>query len=342
MTPIDPMLPYAHSGPAAVGRIRSELDDFVVDEILGFDPCGEGEYVFVRIEKRNRLTESIARLLAKFAGVRQRDVGFAGLKDKFARTIQWFSVPVPVDTNPDWSLLNDATCRVLKVERHRRKLKRGALSGNRFVILLRELEGDRQRIDESLSSIRRLGVPNYFGPQRFGRRGQNLSGAIALFTSNRSNCDRFRRGIYLSAARSHVFNQILASRVVQQNWNYACVGDAMVLDGSNSYFQVETLSKDIHHRTRVGEIHPTGALWGDGSNDVTGDALKLERRVMNENRSICQGLERFGVKMGRRSLRQIPDGLDWQFVGSDRLSLTFSLPFGGYATSVIRELVKTE
>jgi len=335
-------LPYAHSGPAGTGKLRVEIDDFIVDEVLGFDLSGEGEHVFLQIEKRNCLTESIAQNLAKFVGVRRRDVGFAGLKDKFAKTTQWFSVPVPFDVDLDWSRLNDVTRKVLRVERHRRKLKRGALSGNRFEILLRNLEADLQRIENILNSIRNVGVPNYFGPQRFGRCGQNISGAVALFKSRKSIGDRFKRGMYLSAARSHVFNLILATRVDRQDWNYACCGDAMMLHGSNSYFRIDEPTDEINQRTMAGKIHPTGAMWGIGPSDVTGDMLGLEKRVVSENRLLCDGLESNGVKMARRSLRLMPNSLDWQFIGSDSLKLTFSLQSGGYATSVLRELIDTE
>ena len=335
-------LPYAHSGPAGVGRLRVEIDDFVVDEMLGFEPSGEGEHVFLRIEKRNRQTESIAQNLARFVGVRRRDVGYAGLKDKFARTIQWFSVLVPFDVNPEWSRFNDATVEILRVERHCRKLKRGALLGNRFKILLRNLEADRQQTENILLSIRNVGVPNYFGPQRFGRYGQNILAAVTLFKSPQSIRNRYKRGIFLSAARSCVFNLILAARVNRQNWNYACCGDAMILHGSNSYFRIDTLTDEINQRTKAGKIHPTGAMWGIGPSDVSGEILGLENQVVSENRLLCDGLEANGLKMARRSLRLMPNFLEWQFMGSDSLKLTFTLPPGGYATSVLRELIDTE
>ncbi len=330
-------LPCCHGGPSGEGRLRSSDQDFVVTERLSFELSGEGEHVCLQIRKRGANTDYVAGQLARFAGVARRDVGYAGLKDRHAVTTQWFSVRLPVRSDPDWQALPFQEMEILQIGRHARKIKRGALAGNDFQLVIRGCTGDRDRLEEILQCIRQYGVANYFAEQRFGHHGRNLQGALQLFQGRR--CSRQQRSMYLSAARSLLFNQILARRVENGTWDQAVPGDAMAFAGSRQYFKSGLPDQELMERVGSGKIHPTGALWGIGDSDVSADALAIEQSVVADYAEFTQGLEQFGVEMARRALRVNVENLQWWFLGETDLQLHFSLPSGSYATAVVRELM---
>ena len=331
-------LAYAFGGPAGKGRIRTAINDFIVDEALGFEPTGEGEHAFLQIEKRGENSERVAQRLARYAGVPKVAVGYAGMKDRNAITTQWFSVQLPGREAPDWRGIENEMIRVLRSCRHNRKLKKGALTGNRFRITVRGLTASHETVLQRLNSMAEQGVPNYFGPQRFGRDGQNVSKAIALFQGQRVR-DRHRRGLYLSAARSYLFNRILSERVVLGSWNRALAGDAMMLNGTQRYFKTDVATEELRQRVESGDIHPTGPLWGTGDFDVSGAVSSLEIGIAERHEVLCRGLEEQGVAIARRSLRLPLSDFRWDFPEEGCLLLTFFLPTGGYATAVLRELI---
>lgn len=328
--------PHAYGGPSGAADFKSIPDDFIVEEILGFEPEGSGEHIFLLIEKVGENTEYIARLLARHAEVRQRDIGYAGLKDRHARTRQWFSVWLPGKADPDWQALESEQLKILQSLRHPRKLKRGVLDGNRFEITLRHWHGDRLQTERQLEQIQRQGYPNYFGEQRFGHHGQNLDRCLEMFAGRRVKPEQ--RSLYLSAARSYLFNLILAQRVNQGNWNLGLPGDVFKLDGSNSQFHAEVIDDILRQRLASGDIHPTAALFGKGGNTVSGDALLLEQQVFAEYPQLCEGLLKAGLEQDRRAMRVKPDQLAWH-VEEDVLRLNFVLPAGSYATGLLREIV---
>jgi tRNA pseudouridine13 synthase len=334
-------LPYAYGGPAALGQIKSEPDDFIVDEILGFEPCGEGEHVFLRIEKRGENTDYVARQLARFVEAPKQAVSYAGMKDRHGRTAQWFSVHLPGKRELDWTAFNSPTRTVLAALRHNRKLKKGALAGNRFEITVRGLQGDRERVDEILHRIGREGVPDYFGMQRFGHDGRNLAQAQALFRGELRVKDRSLRGIYLSAARSFIFNQVLARRVADGSWNRAIPGDVFMFTGSHSFFK-DGVTPEIEERIQTLEIHPSGPLWGKGESHASDQALHIETEMATAHALFCEGLARSGMEMARRPLRLALGDLQWDYPAAGSLRLRFSLPAGAYATAVLREAVRFE
>ena len=187
--------PRAHGAPVLAARMRVTPEDFDVTEIAGFDASGAGEHLLLTIEKRGVNTAFVARLLAEWAGVDERAVGYAGLKDRHAVTRQRFSVQLPGREAPDIAVLerSDAatgqSLRVLERARHARKLPRGALVGNRFVLVLRDVEGDAVAIEARLQAIAARGVPNYFGVQRFGHGGGNVDKARRMFAGMRVRRD---------------------------------------------------------------------------------------------------------------------------------------------------------
>jgi len=334
-----PRWPYAYGQPASTGTLRAQPEDFIVTEQLAFEPSGGGEHVFLYIEKIGENTEYIARLLARHANVRQRDIGYAGLKDRHAVTRQWFSVWLPgkPGNGPDWALLNSGQLHVLHTIRHARKLKRGVLAGNHFQITVRDWQGDIGTLTRQLEQIKSHGIPNYYGEQRFGHQGQNVNKALAMFEGAKTG--REQRSLYLSAARSFLFNQLLARRVQQQNWNRALNGDTYVLDRTNSCFKSAQADDGINRRLNIGDIHPSGVLWGKGNADVADDAWQLEQDIIATYPALAAGLAAVGVDRNRRALRANVFDLQWSFVTGEVLELNFSLPAGSYATAVLREVV---
>ncbi|HEC19777.1 MAG TPA: tRNA pseudouridine(13) synthase TruD [Gammaproteobacteria bacterium] len=329
-------------GPSiASAHIRSCAEDFRVDEELSFAPDGEGEHLLLQVRKRNRNTDQVARQLARHAGVRARDVGYCGLKDRVAVTTQWFSLWLPGMPDPDWSSLEDEEVQILAQVRHRKKLPRGALRANHFTLVLREVQGEREALERRLQTISEQGVPNYFGEQRFGRNGSNLQAAQAMFAGRRVK-DRHLRGLYLSAARSFLFNEVLAVRVRESNWNQVLPGEALMLAGSRSFFVADEIDDDIKRRFAEGDVQPSGPLWGRGSLPSQADAAILEQRALDSHGVFREGLESAGLRQERRALRLPVNALQWRWHAEGKdMQLRFTLPAGCYATAVLRELIST-
>lgn len=328
----------AHGEAALTARIRSVPEDFAVDEIDAFVASGAGEHLLLTVEKRGMNTAFAAKRIAAWAGVAESAIGYAGLKDRHALTRQRFSVWIPKKIAPDIDTLQSEDLRVLEHAWHSRKLPRGALAGNRFALTLREVEGDTAAIEARLNAIAERGVPNYFGEQRFGRGGDNVSKALSMFAGRR--VAREERGHLLSAARSELFNRVLAARVAASCWDTGLDGEVWVLDGSRSVFGPEPWSDMLAERLARFDIHPSGPLWGRGELRTQADARALELATLDDEhlRALREGLERAGMDQERRALRLRPEGLDFDWPEPGVLRLRFSLPAGCYATTVLAEL----
>ena len=331
---LDP--PRAHGAPLSPGRLRAEPADFIVEEQLGFEPAGAGQHVLLRVRKRDANTQWVARELARACGCRPLDVGYAGLKDRRAVATQWFTVPQSKISPEDWVGKGSGEYEVLEAHRHSRKLPRGALAGNRFVIRIRGTAIDDASLASRLVELEARGVPNYFGPQRFGRGGANLrrigEDVRALAQSE--------RGFVLSAARSLVFNAVLAERVTDGSWERLEPGDLANLDGRASHFRVEAVDEAIAERSTRLDIHPTGPLWGRGTPPSSGRVLELEQRVASGLTAACDLVVRAGMDQERRSLRLPVHDLRWRRDpdAADAITLEFRLGRGAYATVVLREI----
>ena len=337
MTSSESELPRAYGTPPLTATLRSAPEDFRVEEILGYDADGEGEHALLWVEKREANTDWVARELARFAGVSPVNVGYAGLKDRHAVTRQAFTVQLPGKADPDWNAFPHAEVKVLASTRHKRKLKRGALRGNRFVLVLRDVRGDRERAEEVLNNIATRGVPNYFGEQRFGREGGNVAQARAMFAGRR--VDRDKRSILLSAARSHIFNGVLAARVERDAWDKPLEGEIWSLAGSRSWFGPEPFDDVLATRLAQGDIHPSGPLWGQGDSPAIGAAGELEREVSSTFNDLAVGLAAARMDQERRPLRLLAKEFRWRWLDDEALELSFELPAGAYATVVVRELI---
>ncbi len=328
--------PYAHGGPVAKGILREYAEDYIVDEIPLLEPDGQGEHVWLKIRKRHTNTDFVAKQLQKLAGVKSMAVSYAGMKDRHALTTQWFSVHLPTIEEPDWQSLASDEIEILEVKRHSRKLRRGTLLGNRFTIQVRDIDVDNDTLMQRADAIKQHGVPNFFASQRFGHAGGNLNKASAMFEGDR-RIKRHQRSLYLSTARSLLFNYILAERVNAGSWNTLQLGDICLRTGRRGFFAVEVLDDELQQRLASGEIHPTAPLWGQGVLPVTHAIKELEEKIPVEFPSWCEGLEKAGLKMERRELRLVPEDFLIE-QNQDGVKFSFSLPAGCYATSVIREL----
>lgn len=333
----------AYGSPlAGRGVLRSEPADFLVEECCDVDFDSAGEHVWVHVEKVDWTTPQLAEAWARALGIAPRMVGYSGLKDRHALTRQWLSFPWPIkQALPDWPALPG--CRVLAAHRHGRKLRRGTHRANRFAIRVRETGGlDEARLATRVAQLRAGGVPNYFGPQRFGRGGRNIALSRALFDGRRMS--RARRGFALSAARALLFNCVLDARIRAGAWPGPLPGDVFMLDGSRSLFASDADAADhadLVRRVGEGDIHPTGPLPGRTDEKAlrpSGPAGDMERGVLADWAAFVAGLARAGVAADRRPLRVAVDDLEVR-AGQDDLHLSFALPPGAYATSIIRELV---
>ncbi len=333
------ILPYVDGSPQLQGRLRTAPEDFQVREELDFTLDGAGEHAWLWVRKRGANTEWVAKRLAERAGVSAREVSYAGLKDRHAVTEQWFSVHLPGKVDPDWETDPHPDFTVLNAVRHSRKLRRGALSGNAFRITVRDLEGDPAELAARLERIAADGVPNYFGEQRFGREAGNLERAAAMLSGREKVRDRHQRGLYLSAARSALFNAVLAQRVVEGNWNVALPGEVLMLAGSHSIFAAEEVDDTIRQRVAAFDVHPTGPLWGAGELRSSGPVRELEEATAATWPIFRDGLAAAGLTQERRALRLIVGDTKLEFPEARTAVLDFRLPAGAYATTVLRELL---
>jgi len=318
--------------------LRGVPEDFVVEEELGFAPAGSGSHLLLKVRKRNANTQWVARELARRAGCRPAEAGYAGLKDRRAVAVQWFSVPRPRSA-VNWQQPPGADYEVLEVHPHTRKLPRGALSGNRFAVRIRTPEGDgaelAARLAPRLAVIGQRGVPNYFGAQRFGRDAGNLQ---RLGTPR--PLAPHERGFVLSAARSVIFNALLAARVADGSWERLRAGDVAGLDGRGSVFRVDLVDAALLERCARLEIHPTGALWGEGCPASGGEVLELETAVAARHPDAAAACAAARMAQERRGLRLRVHELRCE-VEAHAVRVHFRLARGCFATAVLAELIES-
>lgn len=333
-------LPRAHGELLGRATLRAVPEDFVVIEELGFEPEGEGEHAFLYLEKRGLNTAELQQRLADLSGIPLVDISFSGLKDRHALTRQWFSVRLAGRPEPDWSALEVAgEVRVLDLTRHPRKLRRGVHRGNRFELHLRDCDAEPEALAARLQCLREQGVPNYFGEQRFGRGGNTERQARDWAARSGRRVSRGRRGLYLSALRASLFNRLLARRVEAGSWNQLEAGDVGMLHGSRSLFPCPEVDAELARRCASGDLHPGLPLWGRGK--VLQSEAQWQRQLawLEEDLALCRFLEAQGLQLDWRRTRLWPDDFSWQFCDDGGLRLGFSLGPGGYATSVLAELV---
>jgi tRNA pseudouridine13 synthase len=329
--------PRAHGTPLPAATFKAAPEDFHVEERLSFEPSGNGPHWLLRVEKRGANTRWVAAEIARLAGVAAGDVGYAGLKDRHAVAVQWFSVPAAARAADFWTAVSTNEFKVLEACANSRKLKIGALSGNRFRIRLHDVTWPRAELESKLDALRVHGVPNYFGPQRFGREGYNLDRIVAWMQTGAVPRGRAERSFTISAARSLVFNAVLARRVEAGDWSQLAPGDLASLDGSGSHFPVVAVDDELRRRLAEFDIHASGPLWGSGQPASQGHALQHELAVSAEFAAVTGLLSGEGLSQERRALRCAVRELCVERDAST-LTLSFLLGRGQFATSVLREI----
>lgn len=330
--------PYRFGQPEQSALFKAEPSDFLVVENLGFEPSGDGEHVFVYLRKTGENTAWIAKKLAEYCNIPVSSVSWAGLKDRHAVTEQWFGLHIPGKITPDLSGFNSDSVSILRTTRHHKKLRPGVLVGNSFCIRLRELQKNLA-IDHRLQQISELGVPNYFGHQRFGRGGYNLEAAAQMFGGRRVN-DRHKRAMYLSAARSYIFNSLVAARVSADKLFTPISGDYLLAaNGDHCVYDANSTDRSVSLRLQYGDLVTSAPLWGRGDNKATGKGLAWETEQLQPFSEWLVALEKAGMQFERRSAVLKPQNLCWRWLDESALEIRFSLSSGCYATSLLRELV---
>ena len=347
-----PETPAAWGEPLFRAQFKMLPADFLVSEVLNIEFDGQGEHLYLHIEKTSVNTDEIVELLAKVFQVESKAIGFAGMKDRHAVTTQWFSVVTP--SNEDLltqTLLEfstaDKAARLLEAHRHSRKLRRGAHSANKFVITLKDIEPIpddsnstfKSSVNERIASIEQFGFPNYIGPQRFGFGGQNFSRACQWFRQPKKRASRQQRSLWLSAARSAVFNQVCAERVRSNSWQQLLHGEPAVLDGSKSFFDTSNSTKsELDQRIATFDIHTSAPWWGRGATPAKAGCLDFEDAALAEFEEVLTGLEKAGLSQERRAIRTRAVELQARWVNDSTLELSFLLSPGVFATTLLCEL----
>ena len=357
---LDWRVPYLTNDlPGIGGVIRNAPEDFIVDEVPAYAPCGEGEHTYFRVEKRNITTMQLVRQIAEKLKLPPHAISYAGLKDACAVARQTFSVQfVPVETVEALELQN--AC-VLWVNRHRNKLRVGHLRGNRFTLCIRGVVPDAQaRAAAILEVLSRHGVPNAYGPQRFGNRGDNAVAGFQLLQGeagqNRDagqnqgaalqamgihHLSRGLRELFLSSLQSALFNQVVAHRINDGTVDTVISGDVARKEDTGGVFTVDDVAAD-RLRADAWEISATGPIYGYKMMEAQGTAGGIEQRILAEAGLTLDDFRVINERGLRRPLRFNPAGLTWQVEGAGQVRLSFFAPKGSFATVVLRELMKTD
>ncbi len=329
-------LNYLLGKPQQAGRLKAEFADFIVQEELGYPLAGEGEFVAVKVRKTNANTLFVGEQLAKFVGISAKNMSYAGLKDRHAVTEQWFCLHLAGKETPDFSAFECEGVEILEVTRHNRKIRTGALEGNYFELLLRDVE-ETDELKQRLNQLQAVGFPNYFTEQRFGRDGHNLTQAQRWASGEISVKDRKKRSFYLSAARSEVFNLVVSQRIADQQMQTILSGDYLQLAGSNSFFEVK--EEDLvqsQQRLDENDVLLTAPLIGENSLEQNGN--EREKAIVAQHENLISLMKKERMNAARRAMLCKPQDLRWQFE-PEGLRLTFFLNSGSYATGLVRELI---
>ncbi|PSU52494.1 tRNA pseudouridine(13) synthase TruD [Photobacterium aphoticum] len=331
---------WLYGKPSCQGRIKVEPEDFVVKENLGFAFAGTGEHFMVKIRKTGENTKYVVNELAKACGVKSRDVSWAGLKDRHAVTEQWLSVHLPGKADPDLSAFEaeHPGVEVLETARHDKKLRPGDLVGNAFQLRLRDLDQPEEVIAR-LAQIREHGVPNYFGEQRFGHNGNNVTKARAWGNDEFRVRDKSKRSFYLSAARSWMFNQVLSARIENNTVRSVMAGDWLESEADPRGMLVATVTDSIQQDVDAGRLSITAPMMGDNALPTTADAQAFEMAIVEQEPALLKLIRDNRMRHERRPLLLKPEQVEWQHDG-DTITVSFALPAGCFATAVVREMMQ--
>lgn len=339
MTDILAELAYLHGKPTSKAKIKAIPEHFVVRENLGFEFSGTGEHLMVRIRKTGENTSFVANELAKVCGVKSKDVGWAGLKDRHAVTEQWLSIHLPKSETPDFSSFEEQypSIQILETARHNRKLRPGDLIGNDFEITLSEVT-DADDVESRIKQVIESGVPNYFGAQRFGRDGSNLSEARRWGRDNVRTRNQNKRSLYLSTARSWIFNHIVSTRLINGVFNKLILGDIVTKPDSTITVDQANIAV-LQAELSSGSISLTAALAGDNALPTKENALETEQAIVDAEPDLMALIRGNRMRHDRRDVLLKPRDLSYE-IKDNLVVLSFSLSSGSFATSIVRELIE--
>jgi len=335
----EPPVAYPELPPVG-GKLGPDPEDFLVDEVPAYAASGKGEHQYVQVQKRLLTTPELVRRLAKAVGMNERDVGYAGLKDKYAVTTQWLSLATKTAISPELPLGEGVT--ILAVTRHDNKLRTGHLLGNRFTITLVGVhEQAFERASQIAARLRGNGLPNYFGAQRFGHAGRNLPDALSWLARGGRGRNRFEQKLFPSVIQSELFNRYLSARVALGT-DRLLNGEVVRLEGAGAMFRVDDLEKE-QPRFGARDLHLTGPMLGPKMRPAAADALALEQRLTAElglDEPMLGALGREAPGTRRDLFAPLPDLVIEPVTdrAEPALRLSFTLPAGGYATEVLRQL----
>lgn len=334
---------YPYGRPTISGLFKSQATDFIVTENLGFEPSGEGEHLFLWIEKSMLTTHELIEHVARDFSVKARDVGYSGLKDKLAITKQWLSLYLPGQMN-SLTLPEISKYKIISHAWHHKKLRPGTHRSNQFEAIIRGVKTLPDTSYQQLELIQNQGMANYFGQQRFGQKDDNVARALHAFTNARRarKLSRSKKSMYLSSLRSFLFNSILSRRIGLEYWDKPMPGDVFMLCGSQSIFY-EPLSNVLLERIKKFDLSSTVSLYGSGKQLLQDDALALESKVVTEYESIKNCLIQQSSKLQMRATRVAVQGLSVDHdVGAETLHVKAGLPRGSYFTSLLAHFVDTD
>lgn len=329
--------------PGTGGLIKQRSEDFVVEEVPLYDPCGEGPHLYVTLERQEWTTAQVAARLATLFGVSRQDLGWAGLKDKLAVATQTFSIPWPLAQpieDVSGRIEAETPFRVIRSARHGNKLKTGHLRGNRFTMLLRDTGPDALARALAVAAVlQQRGVPNFFGEQRFGYGFGNIGDGAAILLQGRRVSPAKRR-LLVSAYQSAVFNWWLCERIERFGFDRLLDGDIAKKRDSGALFDVVDADLEAP-RLRAGAIHYTGPIAGHKMRRPSLLPAALEQELIEAAGLTAARLKRARASGDRRAARVFPEELTVR-VEDAGLQLRFMLPKGAFATIVAREFTRSD
>ena len=343
-------LPYITKNlPGIGGQLRSTPEHFLVEEIPLYEPNGKGSHLYINITKEGLTTKEIQQKLSVLFNCPNNDIGYAGLKDKHARTTQTFSVLLGNADNDSINvkvnqIKSNLPVTVNWTKLHRNKLKPGHLLGNHFTIKITNTNLNSAKSLEYAQDIaehlKRNGLPNFFGPQRFGFEGENIRKGKEIILGKKSGIDRWLKRFLISSYQGYLCNLYLAHRLDTNNFNRIIIGDVGKKYSTGGMFQVKDLEKE-QLRYENHEITFTSPIYGSKMWEATGPAGKLEKEILNDAGITLQQLDSLKIKGTRRIGRLLVNDLKVSLENQDLL-IEFSLPKGAFATIVLREFMKNE
>ena len=339
-------LPFLTDTPGIGGQLKAQPEDFVVDEVPLYESSGEGEFLYLRIRKRDVSATELTSHIARTLRISQSEIGVAGRKDRRAVTTQFVSVPAR--SVKDASQLNTDQIEVVDSKLHRNKLKTGHLAGNRFEIILRDSDVEdpvelRRIVESTTETIERLGFLNYYGEQRFGLDDDTDSDGFRLLRGERvRRLNRNALRFALSAAQSRMFNEWAVERIRDGLTHKVMPGDVMQVVGSGGCFVVED---DSAEQTRFDnqETVLTGPIFGPKMRQPAGKPAAREAAILDRFGLTPDAFLRFRKLTSgtRRPLLVWPDNFSTEVIANG-VRLRFALPSGAYATALLREFMKCE